>query len=254
MIRAEGLQRHFALAEGAVRAVDGLDLAVAGGEFVAVMGPSGSGKSTLLYLLGAMDRPTGGRLRIADSELASLSDRRRSRFRNATLGFVFQSFQLLPRLDLLRNVELPMVYAGVAAAARRERARVLLAALGLAGREGRPPTELSGGQCQRAAIARALVNRPRLLLADEPTGNLDSRTGLEVMAIFQALHRQGLTLVMVTHDETMARHATRILRMRDGRLVDDQPVRDRLAAALPDELAATLAGALAPAASGQGAR
>jgi len=236
MIRLDHLERHFRLAEGVVKAVDDVSLEITAGEFVAIMGPSGSGKSTLLYVLGAMDQPTGGWISLADRRIDRMNDGERSRFRNETLGFVFQSFHLLTRLSLLRNVELPMIYSGKAPGERHRRAAGLLAAVGLADKVDRLPTELSGGQCQRAAIARSLANRPRLVLADEPTGNLDSKTGLDVMAIFQALHQQGVTVVMVTHDDNMARHASRILRMKDGRVVDDTVVADRLRAPLPKDL------------------
>lgn len=234
MIVAQGLQRHFGHAGGMVRAVDGVDLSIAKGEFVAVMGPSGSGKSTLLYMFGAMDRPTAGRVSVAGLPLETQSDRELSKFRNRRLGFVFQSFHLLPRLSLVRNVELPMRYGEIPATERNARALGMLRALGLGDRGHHLPIELSGGQSQRAAIARALANRPSLLLADEPTGNLDSRTGLEVMAIFQALNRRGLTVVMVTHDQEMARHASRVLLMRDGKLVDDRPQASPLEAPLPE--------------------
>jgi putative ABC transport system ATP-binding protein len=236
MIETKGLERIFRLPEGEVRAVDGLTFAIRDGEFVAIMGPSGSGKSTLLYVLGAMDQPTGGWISIADQRLDTMDDPARSAFRNATLGFVFQSFHLLPRLSLTRNVELPMLYAQTAPAVRARRVGALLQAVGLADRGDRYPTELSGGQCQRAAIVRALANTPRMLLADEPTGNLDSRTGLEVMAIFQALNRNGMTIIMVTHDDAMARHTSRIIRMRDGKIIADEPVAKPLVAPLPDGL------------------
>jgi putative ABC transport system ATP-binding protein len=256
MIRAENLQRHFPIAAGEpVRAVDGVSLRIDQGQFVAIMGPSGSGKSTLLYLLGAMDQPTGGTLRVADQGLEAMDDLARSRFRNACLGFVFQSFHLLARLSLRRNVELPLVYAGVPRSGRSARAEAVLRAVGLGDRLDRCPTEVSGGQSQRAAIARALVNRPRLLLADEPTGNLDSRTGLDVMAVFQALNHAGMTILMVTHDEAMAGHAGRILRMRDGRLVGDETVTAPRRAPVPADLdlASLLAGNEAtPAATFQG--
>ncbi|MBF0502545.1 MAG: ABC transporter ATP-binding protein [Candidatus Riflebacteria bacterium] len=224
MIEIGRLERHYSHSCGVVKAVDGLDLTVAQGEFLAVMGPSGSGKSTLLYMLGAMDRPTGGWVRIDGQGLEAMSDAELSVFRNRRLGFVFQSFHLLPRLDLSRNVELPMRYAGVSSAARRSRSEALLTAVGLADHKTHLPVELSGGQSQRAAVARALANDPALLLADEPTGNLDSRTGHEVMGIFQALNRRGLTIVMVTHDLEMARHAKRLITMRDGRIVEDRTV------------------------------
>jgi putative ABC transport system ATP-binding protein len=236
LIETVGLERHFHLPDGTVKAVDGISISVAAGEFLAVMGPSGSGKSTLLYVLGAMDQATAGRISVAGHPLNEMTDTQRSRFRNASLGFVFQSFHLLSRLTLARNVELPMMYAGVSPEARRNRSRALLKALGILDRAERYPTETSGGQCQRAAIARALVNRPELIFADEPTGNLDSRTGLEVIAIFQALNRLGRTIVMVTHDENMARHASRVLRMHDGKLISDLAVTGRLTAVPPPDL------------------
>jgi len=236
MIETSHLERHFSFPDGVIKAVDGLDLRISEGEFVAVMGPSGSGKSTLLYVLGAMDKATKGWIGIAGNRLDQMSDHERSVFRNQTLGFVFQSFHLLPRMNLIRNVELPMVYAQIPEAKRRARGEGLLRSLGLADRLERFPTELSGGQCQRAAIARALANNPRILLADEPTGNLDSKTGLEVMAIFQGLNRCGKTILMVTHDETMARHAHRILRMCDGKLVADEKVPSPLTAGLPQDM------------------
>ena len=236
MIKTKQLQRHFKTGDSFVKAVDGLDLDILPGEFVAIMGPSGSGKSTLLYVLGAMDRPTGGQISINAQRLDLMGDEQCSDFRNRQLGFVFQSFHLLPRMNLVRNVELPMLYAQIPAGRRRTRAEAMLRAVGLGERFDHFPTELSGGQCQRAAIARALVNAPALLLADEPTGNLDSRTGLEIIGIFQALNRQGMTIVMVTHDENMARHAGRIVRMRDGRIEHLETVARPLVSVLPAEV------------------
>lgn len=240
MIKTGQLQRYFRAGEACVKAVDGLDIDIAAGEFVAVMGPSGSGKSTLLYVLGAMDRPTGGQISINGRRLDLMNDQECSDFRNRELGFVFQSFHLLPRMNLLRNVELPMIYAQIDAGKRHARAGMLLRAVGLDGRSHHFPAELSGGQCQRAAIARALVNSPALLLADEPTGNLDSKTGLEIIGIFQALNRQGMTIVMVTHDENMARHAGRIIRMRDGHIEQIEIVRQPMQSVLPDEIEQSL--------------
>ncbi len=236
MIATDGLKRHFLLPDGDVKAVDGVTLSVKPGEFLAVMGPSGSGKSTLLYLLGAMDRPTRGWVQVAGKRLDQMNDSDCSRFRNLELGFVFQSFHLLPRLDLTRNVELPLLYAGIQPEVRRKRASALLEAVGIGSKISRFPTELSGGQCQRAAIARALVNKPKLLLCDEATGNLDSRTSLDVMAIFQELNRRGMTIIMVTHDGTMAQHASRVVRMVDGKVVADDLVPDPRQSALPPEM------------------
>jgi putative ABC transport system ATP-binding protein len=236
MIKLQDVKRHYLFREGSVKAVDGVQLEIGSGEFMAVMGPSGSGKSTLLYLLGAMDQPTDGWIEIAGKRLDRMNDTQRSGFRNQEIGFVFQAFHLLPRLTLWRNVELPLMYAGMAPALRRKRAEVLLQAVGLGDKIDRTPLELSGGQCQRAAIARALTTRPRLLLADEPTGNLDSHSGLEVMAIFQALNQAGMTVVMVTHDENMAAHAGRVLRLRDGQVVEDHRSPDPRRASLPPEL------------------
>ncbi|MDD3146573.1 MAG: ABC transporter ATP-binding protein [Candidatus Riflebacteria bacterium] len=240
MIKTAQLQRYFRSGESCVKAVDGLDIDIAAGEFIAVMGPSGSGKSTLLYVLGAMDRPTGGQISINGKRLDLMDDQECSDFRNRELGFVFQSFHLLPRMTLVRNVELPMLYAQVEAAKRHARAVMMLQAVGLGDRFDHFPAELSGGQCQRAAIARALVNSPALLLADEPTGNLDSKTGLEIIGIFQALNRQGMTIVMVTHDENMARHAGRIIRMRDGLIERIETVSKPLQAVLPAEVETSL--------------
>ncbi|PKL48682.1 MAG: macrolide ABC transporter ATP-binding protein [Candidatus Riflebacteria bacterium HGW-Riflebacteria-2] len=236
MIDTQKLQRYFEIGDSCVKAVDNVDLSIAAGEFVAVMGPSGSGKSTLLYVLGAMDRPTAGSVSINNRRLDLMNDQQCSDFRNRELGFVFQSFHLLPRMNLIRNTELPMIYAQAEPASRRARAEQLLKAVGLGDRMDRLPTELSGGQCQRAAIARALVNGPKLLLADEPTGNLDSRTGLEIIGIFQALNRAGMTVVMVTHDENMAEHAGRIIRMCDGRVEHIENVARPLLSQLPESI------------------
>ncbi|PKL44308.1 MAG: macrolide ABC transporter ATP-binding protein [Candidatus Riflebacteria bacterium HGW-Riflebacteria-1] len=240
MIDIQKLQRYFEIGDSCVKAVDNVDLHIAAGEFVAVMGPSGSGKSTLLYVLGAMDRPTGGSVSIGGQRLDKMDDQQCSDFRNRSLGFVFQSFHLLPRMNLIRNTELPMIYAQAEPAKRRRRVEQLLNAVGLGDRMDRLPTELSGGQCQRAAIARALVNGPKLLLADEPTGNLDSHTGLEIIGIFQALNRAGMTVIMVTHDENMAEHAGRIIRMRDGQVEQIEKVAQPRRSQLPDSIEKSL--------------
>ena len=240
MIKTEQLQRYFHAGDSCVKAVDNIDINIAPGEFVAIMGPSGSGKSTLLYVLGAMDKPTGGVISINSKRLDLMNDQECSDFRNKALGFVFQSFHLLPRMNLVRNTEIPMVYAQVPSEERKSRAEKMLRAVGLGERFHHYPTELSGGQCQRAAIARALVNYPALLLADEPTGNLDSKTGLEIIGVFQALNRSGMTVVMVTHDENMARHAGRIIRMKDGRIERIELVKEPLQSLLPAEIETSL--------------
>ncbi|MDD3529996.1 MAG: ABC transporter ATP-binding protein [Gallionellaceae bacterium] len=231
LIRVEGLARTYRVGEVEVPALRGVDLTIERGEFVAVMGPSGSGKSTFMNLLGGLDRPDGGRYLLDGEDVSRLDPDQLSRVRNRSLGFVFQSFNLLPRASALENVELPLVYAGIHAHERHRRALARLAQVGLAERAHHLPAQLSGGQQQRVAIARSLVNEPALILADEPTGALDTRTSQELMALFQALNRQGITLVLVTHEPDIARFAKRILVFRDGRLVEDHPVAEPLSAA-----------------------
>jgi putative ABC transport system ATP-binding protein len=243
LIETEGLTRHFPAGEGVVRALSGVTLSIEPGEFVAAMGPSGSGKSTFLNLIGCLDRPTSGRYRLMGEEVETLSPDRLAALRSRRIGFVFQSFNLLPRTDALGNVELPLVYRGLGRRARRDRAAMALAAVGLGDRMRHRPAQLSGGQQQRVAIARAIVGSPDLLLADEPTGALDTRTGLSVVALFQSLNRGGVGVLMVTHDAEVARFATRVLSFRDGRLVGDtrQEAADAaalLAAMPPQEQAA----------------
>jgi putative ABC transport system ATP-binding protein len=222
IIRLEGLGKTYRTDGAVVEALRDVDLTIHPGEFVAAMGPSGSGKSTLMNLLGCLDRPTAGRYWLAGHEVSRLSRNALAEIRNRQVGFVFQSYNLLARTTALENVELPLVYGGMAASKRRQRARDLLASVGLSGREHHMPSQLSGGQQQRVAIARALANGPKLLLADEPTGALDTRSGLEIMAIFQDLNRSGVTVVMVTHEADVARYASRQISFRDGRLVSDQ--------------------------------
>ncbi|KFG69137.1 ABC transporter ATP-binding protein [Microvirga sp. BSC39] len=222
LIETRDLSRVYDLDAGRVVALDSVSLDIDQGDFVAVMGPSGSGKSTFMNLIGCLDRPTGGQYRLAGTAVESLDADGLARLRNREIGFVFQQFNLLPRVDALGNVELPMVYAGFDRRTRRERALQALGRVGLADRAHHRPMQLSGGQQQRVAIARALVNSPSLLLADEPTGALDSRTANEIMALFQELNREGATIVLVTHDAEVGRHAQRLVRFRDGRVIEDR--------------------------------
>jgi putative ABC transport system ATP-binding protein len=222
IIRTESLGKTYRTEGVTVTALRDVDLTIRSGEFVAAMGPSGSGKTTLMNLLGCLDRPSDGRYWLAGREVSRLSRNALAEVRNQQVGFVFQNYNLLARTTALENVELPLVYGGMAASKRRQRARDLLARVGLSGREHHLPSQLSGGQQQRVAIARALANGPKLLLADEPTGALDTRSGLEIMAIFQDLNRSGVTVVMVTHESDVARYAGRQISFRDGRLVSDQ--------------------------------
>ena len=207
-----------------VPALRGVSFSVEEGEYVAIMGPSGSGKSTIMHILGCLLTPTSGVYRLKGVEVGSLSDEERAVLRREEIGFVFQRFNLLPRLTLIENVELPMLYAGVPARIRRERARSMLERVGLGHRLHHTPMEISGGEAQRVAIARALVNNPSILLADEPTGNLDTRTGASILTMFDELNREGRTVLLVTHDPEVARHARRILHIRDGEIVKDEVV------------------------------
>jgi len=219
MIRTEGLSRHYAMGDATIHALRGIDLVVHRGEYVAIMGPSGCGKSTLMNLLGCLDSADAGRYWLGGRAVSELSELELSKVRNREIGFVFQAFALLPRQSALANVEMPLVYAGIGGAERHRRAREALERVGLGDRARHRPTELSGGQRQRLAIARALVTGPQLLLADEPTGNLDSGTGAEILALFENLHRAGNTLVLVTHERAVARRAGRTIELRDGLVV-----------------------------------
>ncbi len=222
IVETRDLTRDYPFAGDAVHALRGVSLTVSAGEFVAVVGPSGCGKSTLLNLLGAIDQPTSGTVRVAGTEVRRMRDRDLTAFRLRNVGFVFQRFYLLPVLTAGENVELPMAEAGVEGRARRRRALELLSYVGLSDRTGHRPFQLSGGEQQRVAVARALANEPRLVLADEPTGELDARTGGEIIRLFERLHRDGTTVVVVTHDEELARSVQRVLHMRDGVIVGDE--------------------------------
>jgi putative ABC transport system ATP-binding protein len=223
LVVARDLTKTYVLGDTELNALDGVSLTVEAGEFLAIMGASGSGKSTLMNVLGCLDRPTSGTYFLDGREVSRLSRGLLAEMRNRTIGFVFQSFNLLPRTSAVENVELPLVYAGLRRRDRRERARVALERVGLGGRLDHTPSQLSGGQQQRVAIARAIVNEPKLMFADEPTGNLDTRTSIDVMALFQALWRAGLTIVFVTHEPDVARYASRIVTVRDGKIVSDAP-------------------------------
>jgi len=225
IIRIVDLERSYEMGGERIRALDGASLDILRNEYVAIMGPSGSGKSTMMNLLGCLDTPSAGQYWLNGQEVSRLSDDDLARVRNREIGFVFQTFNLLPRATALHNVELPLVYAGIRARERRERAVEALERVGLGHRMEHRPNELSGGQRQRVAIARALVNRPSILLADEPTGNLDSTTSEEIMRVFADLHRAGQTVIMVTHEPDIAAHADRVVVLRDGRVESDRLTR-----------------------------
>jgi putative ABC transport system ATP-binding protein len=234
VIRIEDLVRVYQMGEVEVRALDGVSLSIAPGDFVAVMGPSGSGKSTFMNIVGCLDRPTAGRYLLDGHDVSGLDRDERAEIRNGKIGFVFQAFNLLARTSAIENVELPLIYSAndrLTSAEREEKALRCLTMVGLAGREGHLPSQLSGGQQQRVAIARALINDPKLILADEPTGNLDTKTSEEVMGVFQALNDDGKTVVVITHETDIAEYARRIVLFRDGRVVEDHPVAQRRIAA-----------------------
>jgi putative ABC transport system ATP-binding protein len=225
LIEIADVRKVYEMGSTEVNALDGVSLRVQKGEYLAIMGPSGSGKSTLMNIVGCLDTPTSGSYKLRGTEIRERDDDELARIRNQEIGFIFQTFNLLPRADALHNVELPLIYAGRPAKERRERARTMLEMVGLGDRTHHRPNELSGGQRQRVAVARALVNGPSLVLADEPTGNLDSKTGLEIMALLDEIHSRGNTVLLVTHEEEVAARAHRIVRLRDGRIESDRSTR-----------------------------
>lgn len=228
MIRIKNLNKEYNTGSISVKALKEVNITIEAKEFVSIMGPSGSGKSTLMNILGCLDRPTDGEYHLDGEKIETLNDGDLALIRNKKIGFVFQSFNLLPRISALKNVELPMMYAGVSKAERREKAMDALKRVGLADRVDHKSNELSGGQKQRVAIARALVNTPAIILADEPTGNLDSKSGDEIMGIFQELNREGATIVLVTHEGEIAQYTKRVITFRDGIKIEDRPVNNQI--------------------------
>jgi putative ABC transport system ATP-binding protein len=226
MITIKDLSRHYQMGPTTVKALDGVSFRIDSGEFVAIVGPSGSGKSTLMNILGCLDSPTGGSYILAGEETSALRRNQLADIRNRRIGFVFQSFNLLPRESALENVELPLIYKGLSMKVRRANAMAMLKKVGLEGREKHVPSELSGGQRQRVAIARALAGSPAILLADEPTGALDTKTGVEIMDLFHSLHKEGSTIILVTHDPKVARQAERIIQIEDGKIINDLPSKE----------------------------
>jgi putative ABC transport system ATP-binding protein len=233
IIQIRDLKRFYKMGETVVRALDGVTFNVKRNEYIAIMGPSGSGKSTLMNIIGCLDTPTEGEYVLNNQNVSDLDDSELAEVRNREIGFVFQTFNLLPRTDCLANVELPLIYSGIKTSERKERAIATLNKVGLGDRLDHKPNELSGGQRQRVAIARALVNNPSILLADEPTGNLDTKTGEEIMLLFEELYRAGNTIIVVTHEQEVAEHARRIVRLRDGLIESDEEVSDPALATSP---------------------
>jgi putative ABC transport system ATP-binding protein len=227
IIRLSGITKVYQVGDESVHALDGINLTVEKNEYVAIMGPSGSGKSTMMNIVGCLDTPTSGLYELNGTSVSEMNDNQLARVRNKEIGFVFQTFNLLARSDILHNVELPLIYGGVGSSERKRLAKEAIGRVGLSDRIHHKPNELSGGQRQRVAVARALVTHPSILLADEPTGNLDSKTGNDIMALFDALHKEGNTIVLVTHEEDIAEHAYRIIRLRDGKVERDEPVKNR---------------------------
>jgi putative ABC transport system ATP-binding protein len=225
VIRTYALRKTYVMGDQEIHAVDGVDVEIHQGEYVAIMGPSGSGKSTLMNLIGCLDTPTGGEYYINGRLVSDMNDDELARIRNKEIGFVFQTFNLLPRASALHNVELPLIYSGIPADRRSQMAQDSLTQVDLERRMHHKPSELSGGQRQRVAVARALVNNPSILLADEPTGNLDSATGTEIMALFDRLHQQGNTMILVTHEHDIAMHAHRVIHIRDGKVDRDERIK-----------------------------
>jgi putative ABC transport system ATP-binding protein len=227
IIRLKNITKMYQVGEEKVHALDGVSLIIQKNEYVAIMGPSGSGKSTMMNIIGCLDTPTSGLYELNNVNVSDMNDNQLAKIRNREIGFVFQTFNLLARSDIMHNVELPLIYGGVNSTERKKLARAAIERVGLADRIHHKPNELSGGQRQRVAVARALVTRPSILLADEPTGNLDTKTGEEIMQLFDVLHREGNTIILVTHEEDIAMHAHRRIRLRDGQVESDEIVKSR---------------------------
>lgn len=223
LIEIQSIKRYYQMGSETVKALDSVDLQIFKNEYVAIMGQSGSGKTTMMNILGCLDTPTGGKYILNNKDVSSLNDNSLAEIRNKEIGFVFQTFNLLPRLSSLENVMLPLVYAGVSKHIRIERAELVMEKVGLKDRMHHKPNELSGGQRQRVAVARALINNPSIILADEPTGNLDSKVSIEIMALFEKIHKLGNTIILVTHEEDIARYAHRIIKLKDGKVESDLP-------------------------------